>query len=112
MRAGELRDRVTIRKKVETSDGHHGWDEDEVIIARRVPARVMELTGRALERAQQIDPRATHGVRIRFRTDVVSGQEAVFHDGRRGDRVFEIVGPPLDPDRHRMLELTCKEAEA
>lgn len=111
MRAGELRHRVTIRKKTDIDDGHHGWNEEAIVIARRAPANVVELSGRALERAQQIDPRATHLVQVRFHPAIASGQELVFHDGRRGDRLMEIVGPPIDPSRkHRSLDLTCKEA--
>jgi SPP1 family predicted phage head-tail adaptor len=111
MRAGELRHRVTITGANEVSDGHHGFTDAPIVIAKRVPASVETLSGRELETAQQIDPRSTHAVRLRYRTGVKAGQALTYHDGRVGDRPFEIVAPPQDVDeRHRELNLLCREA--
>ena len=113
MRAGVLRHRVTITRMVETSDGHHGLDETAATVAARVPACVMPLSGRALERAQQIDPRTTHQVDLRHRTGLATGQAVTYHDPDDGDRTFEIVAPPIDlAEGRRTLRLLCKEQEA
>lgn len=57
----------------------------------------------------QIDPRATHSVKMRFRSDVRARQILVFHDGAT-DRTFEIIGTPLDTDEmRREMSLVCKE---
>ena len=113
MRAGQLRHCVTLRGIVEVDDGHHGWTKDVTSYARRIPAEVTPLSGRSLERAQQIDPRTTHQVRIRFRREPKSGDTVIYHDPDHGDRQFEVVAPPIDvEERRRELQLLCKEREA
>lgn len=113
MRAGELRHRVTIIGKTETKDTHFGFGDTPTTVATRIPACVETLSGRELERAQMIDPRTTHLVRLRYRTDFLAGMTVTYHDGRRGDRDFEVVAPPQDVgEHHRELHLLCKEAEA
>lgn len=112
MRAGQLRHRVTITATAETPDAHFGFDESAVILANRAPAKVLTLDGRELQRAQQIDARATHAVRLRYRPGVAAGQTVTYHDGRRGDRAFEIVAPPRDVEEmHRELYLLCRERD-
>jgi SPP1 family predicted phage head-tail adaptor len=111
--AGELWHRVSITKTVEVDDGHGGFEETTVTVASQLPANVEPLAGRDLQYAQQIEPRASYRVRIRFRADLSSAQTLTYHDNRRGDRLFEIVAPPLDVgERHWDLELLCREAEA
>lgn len=112
MRAGVLRHRVSIFNQVEVSDGHHGFVDSVAPLAARIPAFVEPLRGVALERAMQVDPRASHRVIFRHRLGVKSGQTVRFHSPD-GDRDFEIVGPPVDVDeRRRELQLLCKEAVA
>jgi SPP1 family predicted phage head-tail adaptor len=111
--AGELWHRISITKTVEVDDGHGGWEETTVTVAAQVPAQVEPLAGRDLQYAQQIEPRATYRIRLRFRPDLTSAQTVTYHDNRRGDRRFEIVAPPLDlGERHWDHELLCREAEA
>lgn len=113
MRAGSLRHRVTLRKRAETDDGHGGFADAPTVVARRIPASVEPLLSVVRDRNAQIDPRATHRVVLRYRTGVDSGLEVIYHDQRRGDRTFEIVGKPVDPDeRQRELQLHCMEATA
>lgn len=115
MRAGELKDRVSIQTRTETSDGHDGivesWASARPDLTRR-PANVQQLTGRDLFGAQQIDPRLSHAVVLRYWaayvTDLAGGRaRLVYHD--RADRLFEIVGPPQETVRRRELRLTCRE---
>lgn len=103
---------MSINSQTEASDGHFGFTPTSVVVATRIPAAVEDLTGAALERAQQIADRVSHRVRLRYRTGLRSGQIVVFHHAA-GDREFEIVGPPIDPDqRRRELHLMCREAVA
>lgn len=111
MRAGELRDRVTITSKNEVKDTHFGFTDEALVVAQRIPAAVSQLSGRELDWAQQIDARVTHQARIRYRPDVKAGMTVVHHDGRTGDRTYEIVSPPKEMDNvHRQLQLLCREA--
>ena len=108
----EFRERVTIIGTVQTDDGHGGWIETEVTLLDHVLASVLMLTGRDLQYAQQVEPRSTWRVCIRYDKRVRSEHEVTYHDTERGDRRFEIVSPPLDiGERHWELQLLCREAE-
>lgn len=114
MRAGMLRHRVTILAyAAEVADGHGGFtDGAATTIASRIPACVEPLTGRELERAMQIDPRAAFGVTLRFRSDVTVRQQVVFHDPDLGDQTFEVTSVRNEGQMRRELQLDCKEAVA
>jgi SPP1 family predicted phage head-tail adaptor len=113
LRAGELRQRVSIQTRTETSDGHDGYTESWATVHSRWPAMVAPLVGRDLERARQIDPRLSHHVTLRYwldyATDLKGGRaRLVYHDV--SDRTFEVIGPAIDHDeRHEMLTFTCRE---
>jgi SPP1 family predicted phage head-tail adaptor len=113
MRAGDLRQSVTVQTVTETDDGHGGFTDTTVIVHARVPARIHPLSGRDLEHARQIDPRISHEVTLRYwrdySTDLDGGRaRLVYHD--LTDREFEIVSPPIDVDeRHVELTLNCRE---
>ena len=114
MQAGDLRDRVTLQTRTETSDGHDGFTETWTTVRSRISARVQPLEGRDLERARQIDPRASHQVTLRFwaayGTNLAGGRaQIVWHDGDLGDRTLEIVEPAREVDRRVSLAMICKE---
>jgi len=112
--AGELRQRVTVQMKAETSDGHDGVTEAWSLVRARIAAKVKPLQGRELERAKQIDPRVSHEVTLRYwrnyRDDLDGGRgRLLYHD--RSDRTFEIVSPPVDVDeRHEQVVVFCRES--
>jgi SPP1 family predicted phage head-tail adaptor len=113
LRAGELRQRVTVQTRTETSDGHDGLIESWANLRPRIAARIRPLLGRDLERAQQTDPRVSHELTLRYwrayATDLDGGRaRVVYHD--IADRTFELVGPPVDVDeRHVELQILCRE---
>jgi len=114
MTAGDLRDRVTIQRRTETSDGHDGVTETWSLVRSRVSAQVQPLAGRDLERARQIDPRISHDVTLRYwpsyRADLDGGRARLVQHGLV-DVTLEIVGPPIDVDgRHVWLRMPCREA--
>lgn len=111
--AGQLKHRVTIKGVIETKTAQFGFTKADLIVAKRTPSFVEPLSGRELERAQQIEPRSTHRVTMRYRTGVKAGQTLIYHDGRAGDRPFEIVAPPLDIEmNHVELQILCREQVA
>lgn len=115
MSAGEYRQRVTIQNRTETDDGHGGFTEAWTAVQSRIAARVQELSGRDLERAKQIDPRATHDVTLRYwrahNSDLDGGRaRLIWHDdGALGDRTLELVGPPVESEHRTVLVLTARE---
>jgi head-tail adaptor len=115
MRAGDLRQRVTIQTLTQTSDGHDGYTDAWATLApARRSARVAPLMGRALDRARQVDPRAGHEVTVRYWRgwfgDFGKRARVVVHDGDNGDRVLEPVEPPRESETRDLLTLTCREA--
>lgn len=119
MNPGELRQRVTVQVRTETTDGHKGYTEAwaNVPPVRRA-ARVKPLVGRDLERARQIDPRISHEVTLRAWRDYPEHLDGgrtrlVYHptSDSADDRTFEIVSPPVDvEERHAELQMLCREA--
>src|SRR3990167_5409544 len=115
MQAGELIHRVSLQNRTETPDGHDGFTESWSTVQARIAARVVQLSGRDLERARQIDPRASFELRLRFwRTynDDLDGGRArvIWHDdGAVGDRTLELVEPPREVTPREMLAMTAKE---
>lgn len=116
MQRGELSHRVTIQVPLETDDAHTGFTQAWVPVQQRIPARVRPLQGRELERARQIDPRASHDVITRFwrnyRHDTRGGRcRVLYHGHDLEDRVLEVVAPAIDVDeRHESVRLLCREA--
>lgn len=113
--AGQLRQRVSIQTRTETSDSHRGYTESWSTVRRRVSASVLPLAGRDLERARQIDPRASHEITLRFwdayPTDLDGGRaRLVWHDGTVGDRTLELVEPPREIECRVALAVTAKES--
>ena len=115
MRAGRLKQRVSFQTYTEVDDGHNGFTEVPAPIVRaRVPAEVLAVTGRDLERARQVDPRASHVLTVRYwqayATDLAGGRViAIWHDGDR-DRSLEAVEPPREVVSRDELAMVCREA--
>jgi SPP1 family predicted phage head-tail adaptor len=112
VRAGELVHRVSIETPAERSDGHDGSEVTWSPVRRRIAARVTPLSGRELERARQIDPRATHEVRVRYWKAAVveftARERLVYHD--TFNRVLELVEPPREVEPRVLLAAICREA--
>ena len=117
MTAGELPHRVSIQVRTETSDGHRGLTETWAARYRRWSARVIELSGRDLERARQIDPRISLDVRLRYwsgyRDDLDGGRTRLLYHvttDSDDDRTLEIVTPPAQILDHQEIQVLCREA--
>ena len=117
MEAGALPHRVSLQVRTEVSDGHRGFTETWAPRSRRWSARVIELSGRDLERAKQIDPRISIDVRLRYwsayRDDLDGGRtQLIYHVNADSDddRTLEIVTPPVQIVDHQEIQVLCKEA--
>jgi SPP1 family predicted phage head-tail adaptor len=56
--------------------------EDPQVVARNLPAEVLQLSGRELERARQLVADVTHQVTIRYRADVTARCWLVWNGSR------------------------------
>ncbi len=116
MNAGDLRQRVTVQTRTETEDGHDGFTTAWTAALSRTPAVVVALSGRELERARVVDPRASHEVRLRYwsaySTALAGGRaRLIWHDGDIGDRTLEPVEPPREVEPRKTLAMVCREAQ-
>ena len=117
MEARRLKQRVSVQVRTETDDGHRGLTDAWATRHRRWSAQVIELSGRDLERAQQIDPRIALDVRFRYwtayRDDLDGGRTRLLYhvnDDSDDDRTLEIVTPPAQIVDHQEIQVLCREA--
>jgi SPP1 family predicted phage head-tail adaptor len=112
--AGGLRQRVTIEVRTKVSDGSDGYVESWSALRERVPAQVEDLDGREIERARQIDARATHMVTVRYwadyRDELTPRVRIVYHDGPHR-RAFEPVEPIREVELRVKLMVRCREMQ-
>lgn len=110
MNAGELRHRVTVNRLNEsrTTRGGTALLAPTALYAR-VPAFVSPLSGRELERAREIDPRISYSVFLRFVEGIKAQQQVIYH-AFDGERVLEVVSPPVTDEKSRTMTLMCREA--
>lgn len=102
---GVLRRRVSI-EKYDVSRDTDGSEIRTPTTLANVWASIEPLTGRELLAAQQIHAEVTFTLLIRYRPDVRGNMRV-----RYGPRVFEILVPLHDEQRHTRTELLCKEID-
>ena len=103
MRAGTLRDRVTIQRELVTPDprwgGTPGWTDVATVWAEVTPRKATE---RMKDGGIQSD--ISHVIRMRYRPDLESKDRVTW----RG-QTLEVEGVIDVGGRRRELEVTCRE---
>lgn len=103
MRAGQLRHRVTIQQFTQTQNEYgeivEGWTTFATVWAAVEPLR-----GREFWDAQQLNAEVTARIRLRYLSGVGPTMRVVY-DGR----TFEVDSVIDVDERHRELQLMCKE---
>lgn len=103
MKAGDLRHRITIQRLVLAPD-EYGQPVEYWQDVATCWAAVEPLRGRELFVAQQAQSEVTTRVRLRYRAGITPDMRVLF-----GARVLEILYV-IDPEeRHRELQLLCRE---
>lgn len=114
--AGKLNKWVDLQRPREESDQRDdvGQPLDPWPSIGEMWAAIEPLSGVETFASNQTRPITAHRVTIRWRPDVLSNMRFVWRDMRTGKtRVFQIDGPPLDPDeRGEELVCMCQEREA
>lgn len=105
MRAGELRNRITLQKPVHTRDDIQA-DVTTYADFITVWAAIEWGSGRRFSEAKQLNSEIQGVVRIRYRDDVKPEWRIKYKD-----RVFEILSISNLYERGRELQLTVKEAQ-
>lgn len=102
--------RIKLQYKTRVSDGGGGFTETWVdaptgFADGKIPAK--KTTHRSDEAVQAMAQTgtATHNFRIRYRSDVRASWRI-----KEGDRYMAIIGPPIEVERRRWLDITAREA--
>ena len=105
MKITGLNQRVTLQSITQTQS--YGEVTDSTTDLATVWAEVLELSGRELVNAKQLNADTTLRVRIRYRTDVDSNCRVVW-----GSRILELTQPPINPDGKKVEHvLLCTDPQ-
>lgn len=102
--------RIKLQYKTRVPDGQGGFTDTWVDAPSgfsdgKIPAQ--KATHRSNEAVQAMATTgiATHNFRIRYRQDVKGSWRIM-----EGSKFMALIGPPIEVERRRFLDLTCKEA--
>ena len=104
--AGRLDEQVVVLTPTRTEDTE-GGHTTEYTAAATVPADIRSLRGEERFAAAASETTVTHTVRLRWRDDVTAATRLQW-----GTRLLEVVGPPVELGRRRLLECYCAERVA
>lgn len=104
LEAGKLRHRITIFETTTTRDSTSGDMVDSTSELATVSASVIQMSGRELVNAQQVQPDATYKVNLRYLADVTPDDFFTFNS-----RKFNILNVNNKEERNIELELLAKE---
>ena len=94
--AGRLREKITLRRLTDVSDGKGGYIRDWNTIAERLWAEVVGQAGRSAMLANTLQGIATYRIVIRYRPDIKANDQVLWNGLE-----LNIVAPPVDPDGRR-----------
>ncbi|MFW6331221.1 MAG: phage head closure protein [Gemmatimonadota bacterium] len=111
IRAGDLRDRVTVQEETLTDDDRGGktsggWSA--VSGMSRIPAQVKPLDGDERIAALQAQSGISHEVRMRYRTGITSAMRLLWH-AYGADRTLYITSPPVVTGHAEGLRFLARE---
>ena len=100
---GDMNQRITLQYSSIVSDGMGGtsttWTDAATVWAKKTTHRSDEAV-----QAMATTGTATHNFRIRYRADVKSSWRI-----KEGTKLMAIIGPPIEVERRRWLDLTARE---
>jgi SPP1 family predicted phage head-tail adaptor len=102
--AGRLSERVTLSSPIVVDDGEGGRTRTWLEVGTSVPASVESLRGDERIAVAASETTLTHRVMMRWRDDVTAKTRITW-----GARTLEVVGPPIEHGRLRLLECLCAE---
>ncbi|WP_338804504.1 phage head closure protein [Xenorhabdus griffiniae] len=106
MRAGALRQRVTIQKNEQSRSPSGGVINNWLNVAE-VWAEVKYISGRELVASGRILSEATVRIWLRYRADITTTHRIIYQGDSIHSQTFAIVAVIPDPKRTH-LELLCK----
>jgi len=98
MRAGRLRDRITVRRLTNTPTGKGGstrsWANVPEMV--RMPAEVIGQSGREAVIVNTLQGTATYQVNIRWRPNGPRASDQIIWHSPGGDVELNVLAPPVD----------------
>jgi SPP1 family predicted phage head-tail adaptor len=107
MRAGLLRELVTVQQRISTQDPY-GQAVDAWSEVAKTWASVQPLRGNERFTAAQTKAAIDTKVTMRFRNDVMPGRNRILF----GARVLDVESVINIDERDRTIEILCKEAQS
>ena len=108
VRAGDLRDRVTLQTRTIAQDAA-GQPIDTWVTLFTGWAEIDSLTGRELMAAQAVQSSVTHEIHMRYRTEFANPNAVANMRAVYGTRVFNIHAALDQNERRRMIVLLAEE---
>jgi len=99
----ELNKRITLQYRTRVSDGMGGFNETWVDAATVWAKKTTHRSNEAVQ-GMMTTGLAVHNYRVRYRKDVNSSWRI-----KDGDGYLNIVGPPVEIDGRRFMDITAKE---
>lgn len=118
MRAGELRERISIVTATLTPDGQGGkvktWLDliTGTTTPTRVPAAVDAISGTERLQAAAVTSIATYQIRLRYRVDITPLMRVLWTPARASVAKTLEIGDVSTGDGRRFIVLTCSEVQA
>jgi SPP1 family predicted phage head-tail adaptor len=103
VRAGKLRNRVTIQKRIETTDSEGRTSETWIPLGSAWVA-IEPTTATEPGVAEQPEAQIIHRVTVRFRKDLDHNSRLLY-----GDRVLDVQSAPNVLESNREIDLLCIE---
>lgn len=99
---GEMRQRIALQAKTITKS--EGIPQESWTTVATIWATVADISGREYFQAQAVQSEATTRIKIRYRTGITPSVRVLY-----GSRIFNILSVIDKDERHRIIELICKE---
>ncbi|MDF7657632.1 phage head closure protein [Erwiniaceae bacterium L1_54_6] len=109
MRAGGLRDRVTLQNFIPVRLPSGQVQNQWVDVKSGIFAEIKAISGRELMTAGAEKAEATIRIWMRYRSDVVSSSRIICESGPFKGQTLEVSGPPIPDDQMTQLEILCKQ---
>lgn len=114
MRAGDLRRRIAIQRRVVTKDSFGQQQQSWIDLLPSVPAEITALSGRELLAAQAVNGETTHQITVRYHPRLanpteVAGMRAVYAAGNGVQRYFNLLASMNVDERNRQIVIQASE---
>jgi len=103
---GDMQTRITFQAPTRVDDAMGGWTETWVDVATVWAKKMTHRSDEAIK-AMAETGQAVHNYRIRYRAGILTSWRI-----KEGSLYMAIIGPPIEVERRKWLDIPAKEATA